>query len=170
MIRLLRHDTSVLREEDGAVEFRILAQMFRSEFTSSQHWSIRTWLSYLQKEGPKKRFQCCVVPYSAEPSSYLRAIQGHSGREHINPTLQDNVLLSNDFAELIYHVGSSHDMHSIIQSGLILGGKDVKKKETCGVINGREPIVHRSLSRKGFRRDTAQNCSVQKHNWKYQIQ
>ena len=31
MIRLLRHDPSVLREEDGAVEFRILAQMFCSE-------------------------------------------------------------------------------------------------------------------------------------------
>ena len=40
MIRLLRHDPSVLREEDGAVEFRILAQMFRSEFTPSQYWSI----------------------------------------------------------------------------------------------------------------------------------
>ena len=30
MIRLLRHDPTVLREEDGAVEFRILAPMFRS--------------------------------------------------------------------------------------------------------------------------------------------
>ena len=49
MIRLLRHDPSVLREEDGAVEFRTLAPMFRSEFTSSQYWSIRTWLNYLQK-------------------------------------------------------------------------------------------------------------------------
>ena len=48
MIRLLRHDPSVLRE-DGAVEFRILAQMFRSDFTSSQQWSIRTWLNLLQK-------------------------------------------------------------------------------------------------------------------------
>ena len=28
MIRLLRHGSSVLREEDGVVEFRILAQMF----------------------------------------------------------------------------------------------------------------------------------------------
>ena len=35
MIRLLRHDPSILREEDGAVEFRILAPMFRSEFTFS---------------------------------------------------------------------------------------------------------------------------------------
>ena len=92
MIRLLRHDPSVLREEDGAVEFRILAPMFRSEFTSSQHWSIRTWLNYLQKrEGPKNRFQYCVDPYSADTILYIRAIQGHSGGKHINLTLQDNV-------------------------------------------------------------------------------
>ena len=80
MSRLLRHDPSVLREEDGAVEFRILASMFRSEFTSSQCWSLRTWLNCLQKGGgPKKRFQYCVDPY-------LRAMQGHSGGKHINPT------------------------------------------------------------------------------------
>ena len=55
MIRLLRDDPSVLREEDGAVEFRILAQMFRSKFTSSQYWSIRAWLNYLQKEEVLRR-------------------------------------------------------------------------------------------------------------------
>ena len=32
-----------------------------------------------------------------------------------------------DFAKHIYHVGSSYDTHSIIQSGLIPGGKDIKK-------------------------------------------
>ena len=36
MIRLLRHDPSALREEEGAVKFRILAPMFRSKFASSQ--------------------------------------------------------------------------------------------------------------------------------------
>ena len=65
--------------------------------------------------------------YSADTILYLRVIRGHSGRKHINPTLQDNVLLPSGFAEHIYHVGSSHGTHSIIQSGLILGGKDVKK-------------------------------------------
>ena len=40
-------------------------------------------------------------------------------------------------------------MHSIIQSGLIPGGKDVKK--------GRQTI----LVTVGLRRDEAQNCSVQ---------
>ena len=81
MIRLLRHNPSVLRE-------RILAPMFRSEFTSSQHWSIRTWLNYLQKGGgPKKRFQYCVDPHAVDTISFLRAIQGHSAGRHINPTL-----------------------------------------------------------------------------------
>ena len=60
---------------------------------------------------------------------YLRASQGHSGGKHINSTLQDNALLPSDFAEHIYHVANSHDMHSIIESGLIPGGEDVKKKD-----------------------------------------
>ena len=37
------------------------------------------------------------------------------------------MLLPRDFAEHIYHVGRSLVTHSIIQSGLIPGGKDVKK-------------------------------------------
>ena len=77
--------------------------------------------------GPKKRFQYCVDPISPDTPLYLRAIQGHSGGSQIDPALQDNVSLPNDFADYIYHVGSSHDLHSIIQSELIPGGKDVKK-------------------------------------------
>ena len=54
--RWLRQDPSLLREEDGAVEFRILEHVFRSEFTSSQHWSLRARLHYLQKmEDVQKR-------------------------------------------------------------------------------------------------------------------
>ena len=69
-----------------------------------------------------------MYPHSADAIESLRAIQLHSGGKHINPTLQDNVLLPDDFAEHIYHVGNSHDMHSIIQSGLIPGGKSIKKE------------------------------------------
>ena len=77
MIRLLRHDPSVLREDDGAVEFRTLAPMFRSEFTCSPYWSIRTWLNSLQKGGGSKtRFQNCVDPYSADTILHFRALQG----------------------------------------------------------------------------------------------
>ena len=123
MIRLLRHDSSVPREEDGAVEFSIVARMFRSELASSSNWSIRTWLNYLQRGGGlEKRFRYCVDPSHADTILYLRAIQGHSGGKHINPALQDNVLFPSDFAEHISHV-----THSITQYGLIPGGKDVKK-------------------------------------------
>ena len=78
MIRLLRHDDSVNREEDGAVKFEDLASIFRSRIVSSSHWSIRTWLSFLQRGGGiKKRYQYCVDPNSPETFLYLRAIQSH---------------------------------------------------------------------------------------------
>ena len=85
MIRLLRHDDSVNREQDGAVKIEDLASIFPSRITSSSHWSIRTWPRFLQRGGEiKKRL--------------LRSIRGHSGGTHIDPTLQHNVLLPDDFA------------------------------------------------------------------------
>ena len=94
MIRLLRHDDSICREEDGAVRFEDLASIFRPRNEATSHWSIRTWISFLQRGGgPKKRFQYCMNPNSPETFLYLRAIQGHSGGALVDPTLQDNVLL-----------------------------------------------------------------------------
>ena len=46
MTKLLRHDGSVVREEDGTVEFKILTPMFASRFESSSYWSIRTRLRH----------------------------------------------------------------------------------------------------------------------------
>ena len=80
MIRLLRHDDWVNREEDRAVKFEDLASIFRSRITSSSHWSIRKWLRFWQREiGITKRFQYCLDPNSPETFLYLRAIHGHSG-------------------------------------------------------------------------------------------
>ena len=39
-ITLLRHDESVHREDDGAVRFDDLAQLFKSRFAGTSHWSI----------------------------------------------------------------------------------------------------------------------------------
>ena len=49
-------------------------------------------------------------------------------RTLVDSTLQDNVLLPSDFAEHSYHVGNAHDSHAVIQSGLIPGGKSIKKE------------------------------------------
>ena len=53
--------------------------------------------------GNKKIFQYCIV--SPGEILYLRALQGHSGRIIIDSSLQDNVLIPDDFFKYIYHVG-----------------------------------------------------------------
>ena len=50
---------------------------------------------------------------------YLRALQGHSGRNVIDPSLKDNVVIRDGFFQYIYHVGCAINLHSIINSGLI---------------------------------------------------
>ena len=52
--------------------------------------------------GHKKRFHC--TDPSGQEILYLRALQGHSGRNLVDPSLQDNVLISNNFFE--YNVQS----------------------------------------------------------------
>ena len=162
MIRLHRHDSSALRE-DEAVEFIILAPIFRSESTSSQHWSIRAWLNYLQKRGVlKKKFQCRVDPYSADTILFLRAIQGHFGVKqililHCRTTCCHRATSPSTCTTLKL----PYDMHSISQSGLNPGGNDVKKG-SC-VFFMAESNVHRSLSSTALRRDEVQDCCVQAH-------
>ena len=61
---------------------------------------------------------------------YLRALQGHSGRSLIDPTLQDNVIIRSDFFQYIKNVGCAINLHSIIHSGLILGGQHLSNRQT----------------------------------------
>ena len=79
------------------------------------------WIDHLQTGGgQKKRFQFCTNSNGTR-ILYLRAIQGHSGENPVDPSLQDNVLVPDNFFEFIYHVGSYFNMHSLIASGLIAG-------------------------------------------------
>ena len=137
--------------------------MFRQELTSSQHWSIRALLNYLQTGGGlRKRFQYCVDPFHADTIQYFGAIRGHSGGKHINLTLQDNVLLQDDFAEHIYHVGSSLDTRSIIHSGLVPGGDDVKKGRHAVFFTAANPMFIDHYREKDYDVTQPRKCSVQK--------
>ena len=69
------------------------------------------------KGGKKKIFQYCTD--SSGEILYLRALQGHSGRNVIHPSLQDKKLIPDDFFEYIRHVGCAIKLPSIITSGLI---------------------------------------------------
>ena len=66
-------------------------------------------------------------PNSPEHVLYFRAIQAHSGGALVDPALQDNVLFPDDFIAHIFHVVNSHVLHTILQCGLIPGGKSLKK-------------------------------------------
>ena len=79
--------------------------------------------------GNKKRFQYCTDP-SGQEILYLRTLQGHAGRNSIDPELQDNVLIPNDFFEYIYHIGCAINLHSNTNSGLIPGGQNLSKRQT----------------------------------------
>ena len=68
--------------------------------------------------GSKKRFQYCTDS-SRQEILALRALQSNSGRIPIDPSLQDNVLIPNNFFEYIYHIGCAVNLHSITNSSLI---------------------------------------------------
>ena len=120
---LLRHG-ELLREEDGAIDFWRLKGDLRNEFVHSQHWSDDVWKSKMAGGGGnKKRFQYCTDP-SGQEILYLRALQSHSGRNPVDPTLQDNALIPDNFFEYIYHIGCAVSVHSITNSGSIAGGQN----------------------------------------------
>ena len=126
---LLRHG-HLPREDDGAIEFWRIKEYLRNDLVQSQHWSDEKWKSTMAKGGGnKKRFQYCADP-SRQGIIYLRALQGHSGRNLIDPSLQDNVLIPNDFFEYIYHIGCAINLHSVMNPGLIPGGQNLSKRRT----------------------------------------
>ena len=51
-----------------------------------------------EAEATRKDFNIVLTP-SGQEILYLRALQGRSGRNPIDPSLQDNVLIPNNFFE-----------------------------------------------------------------------
>ena len=124
-IHFLRHG-SLPRDNDGAIEFWRIEDHLQNHFMFCHHWSEEKWKNSMAGGGgQKKRFQ-----YGSDPSGttlYLRALQGHSGRNLLDPSLQDNVISRDVFFKYIYHVGCAINLHSIINSGLIPGGQNLSE-------------------------------------------
>ena len=127
LINLLRHG-SLPREDDGAVEFWRLKDYLQNHFVHSRHWSDKKWKSIMAKGGGNKKiFQYCTD--SSEETFYLRSLQGHSGRNLIDPSLQDNVLIPDDFFKCIYHVGCAINLP---------GGQNLSKRQTVFILSACE--------------------------------
>ena len=130
------------RDEDGAIDFGRLKMQFESGFPKYVHWSVRSWISHFQRGGEKKRFHF-FIDSTGEEILYLRAIQGHSGENPVDPSLQDNVLIPNDFFKYICHVGCIINMHYIIASGLRAGGRNAIRKRQTVFFTAVDPMAMR---------------------------
>ena len=84
------------------------------------------WLA--TRGGSKRRYQYCSDNFGT--IFYFRALQGHSGSNLIDPTLQDNVLIGPGIFPYIYHVGSTLNLYSIINNGLVPGGQNLSRRKS----------------------------------------
>ena len=128
LIHLLRHK-NLPREDDGAIAFWRIKDDPQKYFLHCHHWSDDKWKKRMAGGGGnKKRYQYCTD--SSGAILYLRALQGHSRRSLIDPTLQHNVVIPSNFFPYIYHVGCAINLHFIINSGLIPGGQILSNRQT----------------------------------------
>ena len=128
VMNLLRHSQTVQREDDGAIQFWKIKNFLKNQFPQILCWSDDRWKACLAAGGGVKR----IYQYCTDISGtiiYLRALQGHSGRNLIDPSLQDNVIIERGFFQHIDHIGCAFNLHSIINNGLIPGGQNSSKRQ-----------------------------------------
>ena len=129
VISLLRHNQTVQREKDGAIAFYRIKFYLRNHSSQVQHWSDDRWKACLAEGGgSKRRYQYCSD--NSGRILYLRALQGHSGNNLIDPTLQDNAVIGSGIFHYIYHIGCASNLYSVINNGLIPGGQDLSRRQT----------------------------------------
>ena len=107
VVNLLRHNQKLHREEDGAIQFYKIKFHLRDHHPQIQNWSDDRWIACMAAGGgPKRRYQYCSDYLGS--IIYLRALQGHSGSNFIEPTLQD---IGPGIFSNIYHVGSNFNLY-----------------------------------------------------------
>ena len=123
LINLLRHG-SLPRDNDGAIEFWRIKGYLQDHLVFCQTNDDEKWKSRMAGGGGhKKIFQYCTD--SSRTILYFRALQGHSGCNLIDLSLQDSVVIPDGFFKYIYHVGCAINLHSI---GLIPGGQNLSHR------------------------------------------
>ena len=84
-------------------------------------------LVWLQAEDPNEDISIVLIMGTI---IYLRALQEHSGSNLIVPTSQDNVLIGPGIVPYIYYVGSTFNLCSFNNNGLVLGGQILSRRQT----------------------------------------
>ena len=118
----------------------ILLPEFCRGHPDTPKWTNQMWMDCLQRGSDKNKIQ-----YYLDSNGYLlcmRAIQGHSGGNKVDPSLQDTVEIPYDWMGYIYHVGSSHDC---MMTGL------VQHLRAAILDTWREKVAADLCGREGFR-------------------
>ena len=86
---LLRHSQKCIEQKMEHFISGEQKENLQNPFPQSVHWSDGRWKACLAAGGgAKRRFQCCID--DSGTIVHFRALQGHSGRNLIDPSLQDN--------------------------------------------------------------------------------
>ena len=115
VINLFRHTPTVQREENGAVQFWKIRIIFRIKFHKFRLGLMVVRKYACQQEEERKRDINCTD--ASGTIDYFRAFQGHSGRNFIDPSLQDNVIIQSGFFQHSYHIRCVLNLHSINNNG-----------------------------------------------------
>ena len=106
--------------------------------------------AWQQQEDQKRRYQYCSD--DSGNVVYLRALQRHSRRSLIDPSLQDNMIIQRGLFHHVYHMGCAFNLHSIINSGSIPGGQDSSRRQTVFFLpidprdKGHQDLAHIAFS------------------------
>ena len=129
VVNLFRHNQTLQREGDGAIEFYKIKFYLRNHHSPIQVRSDDRWKACLAAgRGSRRKYQYCSD--DSGRILHLRALQGDSGSNLIDPTLQDDVAIGTGIFHYIYHIGCAFNLHSIINNGLIPGGQDLSRRQT----------------------------------------
>ena len=110
--------------------------------------------------------QYCLNPNSSNQFLYLRAIQGHSRDNAIDPELQDNVLLPKGFTEYTNDVGDAIEFNSIVRIGLIPGRKSITRGRQAVFFTTVNPMEDRNSTIETPRDFTKPRIAPYKNTWK----
>ena len=130
MISLLRHNQTVQREKDGAVQFWRIKFYLRSHSSQVQHWSDDRWKSCLAAGGGVRRGDISIALITRKESFTSELFKDTLETISLILCLQDNVVIGSGIFHYIYHIGCAFNLHSIINNGLIPGGQDLSRRQT----------------------------------------
>ena len=117
-------------------------------------------ITFKEADEKRKGFSILLI-LLAKKILDLRAIQGHSRENPVDPSLQDNVLIPNDFFKCIYRVGCYINMHFIIASRLIAGARKCQQGVTNGILYSRGSCGNASSRAERVRSDEGPTCCSQ---------